>query len=290
MQLTLSIPEFPVTDLLLVVIALLLWRATRLLVECSSQLRSISATLVKSTSESMKMLPAVPAEGYDLAEPSNKSTESDPVTLKQSAALFSKCLLGETDIDVRAFMKGCRHYKEVMSTMGSFTILQIREVEINVKKMEHTYQLAPQKYRSMRELLKAEVDSGMHQPGGVLADPSSAMGLLWARRGLRFWVAYFRPRLDPDNPPEPIAPNEDCLRCFEEALKPYCGWLVTTSMIAASTASPKWEEVAAGMGNEKTPEDLCKTLQTWYTAVVTLLDRMEVIQKEMDLEDQRKTV
>ena len=47
----------------------------------------------------------------------------------------------------------------------------------------------------MAMMLDEEVSSGMHSPGGVLADPSAAIGLLWARRGLAFWIALFRPHV-----------------------------------------------------------------------------------------------
>ena len=61
-------------------------------------------------------------------------------------------------------------------------------------------ELAP--VRSMRELLEAELGAQMHQPGGLLADPSAAMGLLWARRGLEFWIHVFKAKLE-----------EVCARC-----------------------------------------------------------------------------
>ena len=54
----------------------------------------------------------------------------------------------------------------------------------------------------MRELLEAELGAQMHQPGGLLADPSAAMGLLWARRGLEFWIHVFKAKLE-----------EVCARC-----------------------------------------------------------------------------
>eukprot|EP00965_Chrysotila_dentata_P127125 4204753-Pleurochrysis_carterae.AAC.1 len=70
-------------------------------------------------------------------------------------------------------------------------------------KIEGSFELAPARYRSMRELLEAEIASDMHSTGAVLSDPSAAMGLLWARRGLQFWVHIYQKRLaatgpDPD--------------------------------------------------------------------------------------------
>lgn len=53
--------------------------------------------------------------------------------------------------------------------------------------------LAHRSFQSMQQMLQEECSSGMHAPGGILADPSAAIGLLWARRGLLFWVCLFRP-------------------------------------------------------------------------------------------------
>ena len=47
----------------------------------------------------------------------------------------------------------------------------------------------------MVTMLEEECSSGMHSRGAVLAGPSAAIGLLWARRGLSFWVALFRPHV-----------------------------------------------------------------------------------------------
>ena len=40
----------------------------------------------------------------------------------------------------------------------------------------------------MRGLLELERESGIHGRGGVLADPSAAMAILWLRRSMDFMV------------------------------------------------------------------------------------------------------
>ena len=40
----------------------------------------------------------------------------------------------------------------------------------------------------MRGLLELERDSGIHGAGGMLADPSAAMAILWLRRSMDFMV------------------------------------------------------------------------------------------------------
>ena len=87
----------------------------------------------------------------------------------------------------------------MLEKAGPFTMLSIRETASNIAKMESTYLLDPGRFRSMIVMLQEECSSGMHAPGGLLADPSAAIGLLWARRGLLFWVSFFRPHADAYN-------------------------------------------------------------------------------------------
>ena len=51
--------------------------------------------------------------------------------------------------------------------MGPFTVLTIRAIHANADKVKLTYDLAPERHRSMRLLLESEVTAGMHQPGGT---------------------------------------------------------------------------------------------------------------------------
>jgi hypothetical protein len=45
---------------------------------------------------------------------------------------------------------------------------------------------------TLRALLRAELGTNIHQPGGVLKDPSAAIALVWARRSLAFQVSRSR--------------------------------------------------------------------------------------------------
>jgi len=94
---------------------------------------------------------------------------ADARPLRISAGHFGKCLSGDADVDVALFIAACQNYCKVLALIGPFTLLSTREVISNMKKIEHSFELAPVRYRSMRELLEAEVAAGMHQPGGVLS-------------------------------------------------------------------------------------------------------------------------
>ena len=88
-------------------------------------------------------------------------TSSRPLQLV--AQQFRGTLLGEDDVDIDKFMRACEVYAHLLERLGPFTMLMIREVHANLKKIEHTHQLSPREYASGRALLRAEQASGMHQ-------------------------------------------------------------------------------------------------------------------------------
>ena len=53
---------------------------------------------------------------------------------------------------------------------------------------------------SLLALLRSEAAAGMHGAGGVLADPSAAMGVLWISRFVSFWEQICLMRLQPPPP------------------------------------------------------------------------------------------
>ena len=119
--------------------------------------------------------------------------------LRTNAATFSGALLGEDDVDVLEFMRGCREFRDtILVRLGSFSRPAAKQVTDNLAKIEATYALNPRRFGSMHALLEEEARSQMHARMRTrgLADPSAAMGLLWARRGLQYWICLFRPLLE----------------------------------------------------------------------------------------------
>eukprot|EP00951_Prasinocladus_malaysianus_P041453 scaffold489300_cov51-Prasinocladus_malaysianus.AAC.1 len=71
-----------------------------------------------------------------------------------SAEHFQACLQGDTNIDVHMFMYACKEFSYLLQRLGGFTKLMVREARGNLKKIDSTYQLAPNNYRSMQALLQ----------------------------------------------------------------------------------------------------------------------------------------
>lgn len=191
-SITIQLGAVSVSDLVLLAIAVLLWR---LLVSAKE-----SVALLKSAHKDLQRLKeAAPrpssSRGASRRPSPLEGTPSPTRLIGVSAVAFADCLLGDDDVDACKFMACCRAFAGILEKLGSFTLISVREVHSNMAKVDTSYQLAPERFRSMRALLREEVDSQMHAAGGVIADPSAAMGLLWARRGLSFWQALFRPHL-----------------------------------------------------------------------------------------------
>ena len=210
MAVTIVVPSVPVRliDLLLLVIAVLLLRIIHKLDKGISLARSLQKDHDSVTPQSRQQRGSEALNALVATKQSPNAARIRPLedrlvtelTLAKivydSAQRFAECLLDDADIDVNQFLRACRHYTRVLEKIGPFTMLSVRETHSNLSKIETTYLLDPVRFRSMVTMLEEEVSSAMHSPGGVLADPSAAIGLLWARRGLSFWISLFRPHVE----------------------------------------------------------------------------------------------
>lgn len=128
------------------------------------------------------------------------------VSLSDSAVRFTECQTKDCDVNLDLFVKATREFCEIIRKWGSFTSPSISQVYLCISKFEKArdeferkdaqgqgkaIKRLRQRCNSMKELLALERDAKKHKPGGVLADPSGAMGLLWVRRGLDYWCLVF---------------------------------------------------------------------------------------------------
>ena len=283
-RIVLELPPLPATEVLLCIIAILLLRGVWLLQEGVVLLSKIAGGDERSKTESAPATNLMANPEKAIAERTSPQRAPAPQAraLRTSSAMFSQCLLDD-DVDIAMFMDACRWYADkVCAPMGNFTVLMVREVHANMDKVKHTFQLNPARYRSMRALLDAETSSNMHQPVGLLADPSAAMGLLWARRGLLFWVSLFRQQA----PKEGLAVASDVLAAYEEALAPYFGWVSSNTFKLATRAFPGWAAIQATWAADQA--DALEDMTEWLEVVEPLLETILRLLQALDLEDQRK--
>ena len=74
---------------------------------------------------------------------------------------------------------------------------------------------------SLRGLLQTESASGIHKAGGVLADPSAAIALLWMRRSLQFLVHLLHELCE-----QGTSVAAAMRAAYDAHLEPYHGWVL----------------------------------------------------------------
>jgi hypothetical protein len=170
--------------------------------------------------------------------------------------------------------------------MGSFTTPAAKQVSDNLAKIETIYALQPERFRSMRAILEEEVTSQMHSRmrASGLADPSAAMGLLWARRGLQYWIVLFRPLLDGTGGPPGY---HEAMAAYEQTIGPYNGWVMRNMVSMTARVTPAGHGL---MGLASSNEELLEDMRKWTETVGSVLARCRRLHEVLDLEDQTKTL
>jgi len=228
------------------------------------------------------------------SSPGRKKTRSDQNLARLARPLvsnketFSKCVLPGGDIDVYAYERGCRNFADhVMEGMCIGGRLMAVTTHANVEKLRESlanYELTTgmPAGRSLRALYHWEAKQKMHEPGGVIADPSAAMGVLWCRHGLQTWINFFELSMAHADP-------QDCGVLMEEAIEASHGelvgwWSRQTVALACKTMGP-WEELAQTVGPSRADTEL--DAKAWCRVVTEVIVALKALQKECDYEDQR---
>ena len=131
--------------------------------------------------------------------------------MKNTLEDFRYCVLTkDDDIDLYAFERGCRNFASILDEMGFGGRLMAKSTIDNLDKLQTSltsFELLTgmPAGRSLRELYRWEKkQKGLHQPGGIIGDPSAAMGVLWCRHGARAPPSQASP--------QPLAPTRTISR------------------------------------------------------------------------------
>ena len=103
---------------------------------------------------------------------------------------------GEETIQVEALLEAFGHTLVIGAAFGPLLSLGVKNDESNTEKARRAWRdleaaEPSRRLTTLRELLEAERATGIHRAGGVLADPSAAIALVWLRRSLAFQNAVF---------------------------------------------------------------------------------------------------
>ncbi|KAL1496356.1 hypothetical protein AB1Y20_016312 [Prymnesium parvum] len=223
----------------------------------------------------------------------------------KSARQFTACQLKSGDVDLDQFGKATQEYCELIRKWGSCTAPSISQVYLCLAKIDKARRelerrqresKAPTRLNTMKLLLESEAKFNIHKPGAVLADPSGAMGLLWVRRGLVYWlkvfeleVARLKAALKGKKPaPQPF--REQCKIAYEQVLKPFHGWVSRRGFGVALRGMPEWSDLRKKSGLPKEDDQLMQELQEWIKSVTSLHKCMVTLQTKFGMEDLRKSI
>ena len=235
------------------------------------------------------------------------STEAYGGTLKESASRFNACAVGKADVDVAALSDATKSYCTLLRRFGPFTAGSIHQVLSCLQKLEEGREVLigstpkgsraklRKATRSMRALLAAEAESGIHKAGGVLADPSAAMGLLWVRRGLQFWARVFEleaKRLMASGCEWGEAGTllRQTNMAYEDEISEFHGWVARKAFMISARSAPDWQVLCERAGLAAERKKLGEELRTWAKVLNGLARRMQALHMQYDLEDKRRTL
>ena len=219
--------------------------------------------------------------------------EPEPRTLQRIAQCFLDSLLGGSDVHVQRFVFACKNFAGVIAELGPFAAVSVREANVNLGKIEDAQRAAAAQgapANSLEALLKHESASGMHGAGGVLQDPSAAMGILWVARLLAFWeeVVVLRTVPPPADAPADAEFRETIMAAYKSTLLPYHGWVTEKAFVLAVQAAPAWSDVERHFA--PTLDDFKSDVHEWVRISQQIQDRITAVLRALDLEDTRKSM
>lgn len=187
-------------------------------------------------------------------------------------------------------IRACKDFVVAMRETGQHSVA--RDLEQNIAKVERLYHSCknPHQRKSISGLLEFERQQGIHGPGGILKDPSGAMGLLWIRRSLALQHSLYTRVIQNQHP------MEAALSAYRSTVQPYHGWaLQKVYVIGVQRTGLTRQEMLRTIGGyapeqfgpqqEKTTvEDLKRLLSAWEP----IIEHCQQTHEKLDLEDKRR--
>jgi len=146
-----------------------------------------------------------------------------------------------TDVDMEAFLLAAAKYKEAMQTLGTAVNMILGDFDKNFAVVDSCVHEDPERRRTLRSFLQAELDSNRHSVGQgaqcQLNDPSGACQLQWLLRGLEFVFCMLKLLFDGD--------QQAALHAYEQTLKQYHSWFTSLGIKAALLGMPSREGICS---------------------------------------------
>lgn len=173
---------------------------------------------------------------------------------------------GGRDLNTVQLLKSCRYLEKIMRQVGQRA--NANELLSNINKVEAVYKAAPKNQReTVSDLLLYERDTlQIHQPHGLLHDPSAAIGLLWLRRSLEFQTKLYQYAILAE-----AAPNVDAtaaaLHAYHDTLERYHGWKIQrVYSLALRTSTPNRADMCVSLSGYYHTKGSTRTRTTGSTS------------------------
>ena len=160
--------------------------------------------------------------------------------LRQLADTFQTVDCSGGQINAIALLDACNFFGPMMKSFGPEAAA--KDFMKNLKKAEclrkHYSGLRGAKKGkgklTLAMLLSSEADAGIHKPGGILKDPSGAVGFLWMRRSIAYQHALFKAIT------EGVEPKDAAFDAYKSTLMAYHGAIMRRLYLTfLSSCTPK---------------------------------------------------
>ena len=206
----------------------------------------------------------------------------------------------ELPISVEKFCDAFQEMMKQSSVLGPLMALAIKNDEGNLRKLTAAWRkqqaVDKPKCETCRGLLEVEKASGIHRPGGVLADPSAAIALIWMRRSLEFLRSVHALILEDLDGDAPSTGNSSlsafAKHAYAEHLEHFHNWLLKNTFAMALNGMPSRNEVfrrlAPHIPEPQRTRIVVMELRECIKSINKVTDSLKLIFAELDLEDTRK--
>jgi hypothetical protein len=227
----------------------------------------------------------------DPREREDKDTESE----YESSDAYGSAV--EVQIRVEPMLEAFISSLQILETFGPLLSLAVKNDTANCEKVRAAWEVLSsagdaQRCSTLRGLLEAERASGIHKAGGVLADPSAAIALVWMRRSLEFQNGV----LDGMHSDRASVLSNVAREAYKTHLEGFHNFWLKNTFRAGLSAMPGREDFVQRLlplhDDGRPPEE---RITQCYAEVADLVEvqqkviaTMRTLFVELDLEDNRK--
>jgi len=218
------------------------------------------------------------------------AAQSEHTCLDSIAALFEQAMDKDSkEIDLEKLLRAAMSFLDILRAMGPTMTLAVKDFQGNYRKAQMQFGKDKAKFANLKACLQGEKETGIHKPGGINKDPSSAAGLLWMRRSISFQVAIFEALLaGGETATLPAATG----KAYADELEVYHGWLLKKIFGKVISSSPSRESFAEKLApnviDSMRQVVVDRDMATFCEKLNPILEQWKSVYAELDLEDVRK--